>query len=320
MLTQLRGQQIILRQLKTTDALSIKKNVTKKIIHYTSLQHPYTVSNALDFIKQANQKIIQKTALELGIELKKTGQIIGVIGLIKIDLKHKNGELGYWLGENYWGQGIGQEAVRLILNYAFNKLKLHRIYAKVIPSNLASIKLLRKSGFKYEGRLRQALFRRRRWHDLLLFSILNKEFSQIQRKIPYDEKSCGVIVFRRTKQEIKYLIVQNNFNRLWGFPKGHIEKGENEQQTALRELYEETGVKAELLPGFRQTVYFKLSGQRKKLVVFFVGKYLSGRIKFLDMENSAYDWVSLKQAKKKFKFDNLKKLLTRADNFIRQHT
>ncbi len=318
MFKPLRGQQIIVRPLRLSDASAIKKNVTRAIARFTSLPYPYQTSHAVDFIKKANQKIVRQTALELGIEHKKNGEIIGVVGLIKIDLNNKNGELGYWLGQNYWGQGIGQEAVKLILNYAFNKLKLHRIYAQVIPVNLASIKLLKKSGFRYEGRLRQAVLKNHHWYDYLVYSILKKEFSQLQKRTPYDEKSCGVIVFRYTNQQLKYLVVQNRFNYLWGFPKGHVERGESEQQAALRELYEETGLKAELIPGFRQTVYYNLSGQRRKLVVFFIGQYLSGRVKFLDMENSSYAWLTLEQALKKFKFNNIKQLLIQADKFIRQ--
>ncbi len=316
MLNQLRGQQIILRQLKPSDAADIKKNVSQAVTRFTSLNYPYQLSDATDFIKKANQKIYRKKALELGIEHKKTGEIIGVAGLIKIDLENKNAELGYWLGQKYWGQGIGREAAKLILNYAFNRLKLHRISAQVIPGNFASAKLLKNIGFNYEGRLRQVVLRNRRWYDHLVYSILRQEFSQLQKKTPYDEKSAGVIVFRHSGRQIKYLIIQNRFNHLWGFPKGHVEKGETEQQAALRELYEETGIKAELMPGFHQKVYFKLGGERKKLVIFFLGKYVSGRVRFLDMENSNYAWLTLNQALSRFKFDNLKRLLRRAEQFV----
>ena len=98
-----------------------------------------------------------------------------MISLMNIDEKNKNAEIGYWLGKKYWGKGIMREAVKLILQFGFKKLKLERIYAKVLHPNVASAKLLEKSGLRYEGRLRRATLRRGRWYDDLCFGILKTE-------------------------------------------------------------------------------------------------------------------------------------------------
>ena len=66
------------------------------------------------------------------------------------------------------------------------------------------------------------------------------------------EKSCGGIIFYKTKQNTKILLVKNNNGRYWSFPKGHIEDGETEQETAIREIKEETGLDVTLVNNFRE--------------------------------------------------------------------
>jgi len=176
---KIEGKQINLRKLKKSDAPSIYQNAKDfEIARYTTLPHPYKLKNAEDFIKITHQKIRKKKAFELGIELKETKEIIGMISLINLDYDNKNAEIGYWLGKKYWNKKIMKEAVNLILNFGFKKLKLVRIYARVMHPNISSAKLLEKSGFQYEGRMRKANLRRGKWLDDLRYSILSSEFKQ----------------------------------------------------------------------------------------------------------------------------------------------
>lgn len=83
--------------------------------------------------------------------------------------------LGYWLGEAYVGQGNMRNAVALAANYAFNDLRLHRIEAACLPSNAASIAVLRKNGFQEEGLARRYLKINGAWCDHLLFALLGDD-------------------------------------------------------------------------------------------------------------------------------------------------
>ena len=173
---KIRGERIILRPLQKEDAGSLFNHANDlDIARYTLLPHPYTLKTALDFINITKKNREKKKAFEFGIELMETEKIIGMISLMNIDEKNKNAEIGYWLGKKYWGKGIMREAVKLILQFGFKKLKLERIYAKVLHPNVASAKLLEKSGLRYEGRLRRATLRRGRWYDDLCFGILKTE-------------------------------------------------------------------------------------------------------------------------------------------------
>jgi len=137
------------------------------------------LENARSFIRRTHRGLKNGTAYELGVELKNTGQIIGGIGLLKIDRRSKNAEVGYWLSKKYWGQEIASEALKLILDFGFKKLKLMRFYARVMHPNIASMKLLEKAGFKYEGRMRKHIFKNGKWMDELRYAILREEHEKL---------------------------------------------------------------------------------------------------------------------------------------------
>jgi RimJ/RimL family protein N-acetyltransferase len=151
------GRIINLRTLMISDAYSIYENARdREISKYTRLPYPYRLKHAYDFISLCQENYKKKAGYELGIELKKAGKIIGIISLIHVDNTRRTAGVGYWLGKQYWRRGITKEALTLILDYGFNTLKLARIYAKVLCSNLPSVILLQHAGFKYEGRIRRS--------------------------------------------------------------------------------------------------------------------------------------------------------------------
>ena len=88
------------------------------------------------------------------------------------------------------------------------------------------------------------------------------------------EKSCGALVVRKNGENFDLVLLRHRFGGHWSFPKGHVEAGESERQTALREVREETGLAIRLLDGFRESVeYFPKPGVKKQ-VVYFLGEAL----------------------------------------------
>lgn len=84
----------------------------------------------------------------------------------------QSGQIGYWCGEPHAGQGYMYDAVRLVIPFAFNELRLHRLEAACIPSNMRSVRLLEKAGFLLEGTLRSYLKINGLWQDHLLYSLI----------------------------------------------------------------------------------------------------------------------------------------------------
>ncbi|MEE1219148.1 MAG: NUDIX domain-containing protein [Ruminococcus sp.] len=130
------------------------------------------------------------------------------------------------------------------------------------------------------------------------------------------EKSCGAIIFHKTKQNTKILLVKNNNGRYWSFPKGHIEDDENEQQTALREIKEETGLDVTIFDGFRETSEYCPFGKIKKRVVFFLAQAFTDNVKIQQEEIDSYIWVDLQQARKLCTYDNDLRIIEKAETVI----
>ncbi|EKD24825.1 MAG: NUDIX hydrolase [uncultured bacterium (gcode 4)] len=131
------------------------------------------------------------------------------------------------------------------------------------------------------------------------------------------EKSCGGIVFRKIGWNIEFLIIQQKQGSHWFFPKGHIEDNESEEQTALREIYEETWFHVDILPGFREIFSYYIDDTKsiEKNVVFFICEIVSWQLIMSDELQNCM-WLDYEQAMKTLTHDNSKAVLTKAYNFL----
>jgi [ribosomal protein S5]-alanine N-acetyltransferase len=125
-----------------------------------SFPHPYTIEDAKFWINLAHQQ-------EGNFAIIVNEKAVGGIGiLLKEDIYRKNAEIGYWLGEPYWGQGIITEAIKKMVDFTFANYDIHRIYAGVFEYNLASMRVLEKAGFQFETVLKKSLFKNGQlWDD-----------------------------------------------------------------------------------------------------------------------------------------------------------
>ena len=133
------------------------------------------------------------------------------------------------------------------------------------------------------------------------------------------EKSCGAIVFHRFFDGIKVLLVKNKNGKYWSFPKGHVEKGENEHQTAAREIKEETGLSVRFYENYRQISDYVPFGKIKKRVVLFLADARYANVQIQPSEIDLYTWVTFEEAQKMCRYENDLRVLKRAEFMIRQH-
>ena len=134
------------------------------------------------------------------------------------------------------------------------------------------------------------------------------------------EKSCGAVVFTQTVNDIKYLLVQN-LDGIYGFPKGHMERDETEEETALREVFEETNIKIELIDGFKKTDEYLLPRKDSTLkrVVYFLGKFQNQNVICQREELSGTYLLTYREAISLLKYESLKCILKEADDYIRKN-
>ncbi len=131
------------------------------------------------------------------------------------------------------------------------------------------------------------------------------------------EKSCGAVVFNRENGEIRYLLIQNP-QGIYGFPKGHMETGETELETARREIREEVGLEVKFLPGFRVEDMYPIPGKDvMKKVVYFLAEYREQVPHFLETELSG-GLVDYWGAMGSFQFESSRRILREADAFLRE--
>jgi RimJ/RimL family protein N-acetyltransferase len=178
------NKNIRLRKLTFSDAKFISDNAKdKNVTEYTHLiPPPFSPTEAKKFIKKIQEEMRIKKGYEFGIELIKTRELIGTVNLLNINYKNKNSDVGLWLSKKYWGKGFSREALSIILEFGFKKLKLVKIQARVLSGNIRSQKLLEKYGFKLEGRLRKKTYFREKWHDDLMYGILVTEFKKTEKQ------------------------------------------------------------------------------------------------------------------------------------------
>lgn len=132
-----------------------------------SFPHPYGPENADNFIRFATETQPVKI-----MAIVCNGEVAGSIGLhSQADIMCKNMELGYWIGEPFWGMGIATEAVKQMVPYGFTNFNISRIFARPFGRNLASQRVLEKAGFVLEARLAATIYKLGEFEDELIYAV-----------------------------------------------------------------------------------------------------------------------------------------------------
>lgn len=129
------------------------------------------------------------------------------------------------------------------------------------------------------------------------------------------EKSCGAVLFTEKDGKRYYILIKNMSGHV-GFPKGHVEFGEDEHMTALREIYEETGVHARLIGGFRENYNYLINGYVHKEAVYFTAPFKAEDVRMNIMEISEYRLVTYDEAMKILNYPHDRNILRKAHDFI----
>ena len=172
----LTGEHIELRPFQKNDIKPVaflcnNKKIWDNVRDF--IPHPYTEKHAQEFILTCQGEDPQLT-FAIGYR----GDFAGCIGLVKQkDIYKLTAEVGYWIGEPYWGLGIATKAVNLMVDYGFNQLGLVRIYTGVFDYNKASQRVLEKAGFKLEGIFEKSVLKNGKICNEYRYSKINSDFT-----------------------------------------------------------------------------------------------------------------------------------------------
>ena len=133
------------------------------------------------------------------------------------------------------------------------------------------------------------------------------------------EKSCGAIVFYLKENKEQILLIKHSNSGHWSFPKGHVEAGETEVETAVREIMEETGVNADIDTRFRTVVTYSPKKDVLKDVIYFFATTDNDATEKQESEVSEIMWVDIDKALNSVSYRNDKELITKAIRFYKQH-
>ena len=164
------GQEIYFKNVTLDDAIDIHRFASDpKVTKYIGWNQSKQFEDTLRLIQGMIEKESEGSRQYASIVHKDSGKIIGNCMVFNFNREAKHGEIGYVINSKYWNNGYCSEVIKIISDYAFEYLKLHKLHARVVDTNRASSKVLEKNGFELEGRLKDYYYIEEKYYDGLLF-------------------------------------------------------------------------------------------------------------------------------------------------------
>lgn len=170
-------QRLLLRRFGEGDVPAVTRLADDITIYRNTLKipHPYTETDARLWLSIQKEQTRTGTGVVFAITGKDDGLLMGACGM-ELVADHRRGELGYWLGRDYWGKGYATEAAAAVVGWGFETLGLARISAARFSDNPTSGRVLEKIGMAREGVLRRHAFRDGEFRDMVMYGILREEW------------------------------------------------------------------------------------------------------------------------------------------------
>lgn len=137
-------------------------------------KHPYSPQDYAAFLEYAKHRESISAEVHFGVHLV-SGELTGAVALLNVDNENRKAEIGFWTGVPYQHKGNTRIALSMLMAFSFLKLRLKRLYARVLSTNVRSINLLESIGFKREGILRSDEFNKGKFSDVVLMAVLESD-------------------------------------------------------------------------------------------------------------------------------------------------
>lgn len=178
---QLETERLLLNAIQKSDTerlvaiLNASEVYSKNTLN---IPYPYEEKDAEFFYNLAQTVFENHTGIIFAIREKASQLLIGAIGLHDINT-HQKAEVGYWIAEDYWGKGYAKEALKSVLHFGFEHLKLNKIYATHNTDNTKSGKVMVACGMKQEGFLEEEVYKQGKFMDVYRYAILKRDKNAI---------------------------------------------------------------------------------------------------------------------------------------------
>jgi len=175
---ELQTERLLLRRMRVTDAEDMYDYARRADVTRYLLWSPHPdIGHTRDYLQYIATRYAAGSFYDWAVVLKENGRMIGTCGFTTIDCPHDAAEIGYVLNPDYHGLGIAPEAVEAVLAFGFENLFLHRIEARFMEGNEASLRVMEKVGMRFEGYRRESMLVKGRYRTIGHCSILSDEYA-----------------------------------------------------------------------------------------------------------------------------------------------
>ena len=166
--------RLVLRLFQESDAPTVTRLCNNYNLYKSTLNlpYPYSIEDALGWIANHQEHFDADRLYEFAVTDKESGEIYGAVALSN-NKNNSNGEIAYWIGEEFWGKGFATEAAQAVVDFAFKEKGYHKVYARYFRSNPASGKVMQKLGMKEEGILTEQVKKEDVFEDLVCYGLIN---------------------------------------------------------------------------------------------------------------------------------------------------
>jgi RimJ/RimL family protein N-acetyltransferase/catechol 2,3-dioxygenase-like lactoylglutathione lyase family enzyme len=209
----LQTNRLILRDLVLSDFDAVHEYASDPLVTRFTSFGPNTAEETRDFLSRSIDaaSVSPRQIHTLAVIEQATGHLIGSCGLEPCDGTGRHYVFGYCLNRHWWGRGFGREAADALVQFGFDRLQAHRLWAHVFLGNTASVRILEGLKFRREGLALQSLYLRNAWHDILTFGQLRSEW--LAASPPAIRQSIGLtaLVVRDYDEALEFFVGKLGF-------------------------------------------------------------------------------------------------------------
>ena len=173
----LSNNSLSLREFRYDDWKSVHEYASQEIVSQYQAWGPNNETDSKMFVEKVIKDSRKTPRVRFAFAVIFEDKLIGTAEISIRNFNHRNGEISYIINPNFWGRGFATDIAYLLIDFGFEHLALHRIYATCNPRNIASTRVMEKVGMKKEGIMRECLLIKDGWRDSLLFSVLEYEWN-----------------------------------------------------------------------------------------------------------------------------------------------
>ncbi|MDX2024484.1 MAG: GNAT family N-acetyltransferase [Deltaproteobacteria bacterium] len=157
-----------------------------EVMRYWSTPRLHDEAAAAALLNDIHEAFRTRQLFQWGVRIRGTAKVVGTCTLFNLDFAHRRAEIGFAVARREWRQGIATKATRALIEFAFERLDLHRLEADADPRNSASLRVLERHGFRREGHLRERYHQGGEIQDALILGLLRREWDGPAHEVGID--------------------------------------------------------------------------------------------------------------------------------------